>query len=131
MVKKGFLKTLEVFLAVTSVLIFVMFVNSNNIYSNSDVEYSILSNLAKDDSFRENLYLISNVCYSKYENHSTIDVIKQIMPDYLNYTFCVYDETDFRIDTLPSKKILVDSYYFSSNDYIYSPKIARLFYWTE
>lgn len=129
--KKGFLKTMEVFITVTIVLIFVMYVNSNSIVSNTDVRHHILNDLANDDYFRTSVFSVSNTCYSKQDNHSSILIINELMPDYLNYTFCVYEDPNFKISGLPDKKIAVDNYYFSSNEFIYSPRIARIFYWTK
>lgn len=129
--KKSFLKTLEVFLAITIVFIFMFITQDGNmINNNNDIIYDVVGFLSNDVQFRNDIYSIENDCVEKGSSHNITTKIESILPKYLDYTICVYDDPNFRITTLPDKKITVDSYYFSTDEFSYNPRLARLFYWS-
>jgi hypothetical protein len=120
---------MEAFLAVSVVLIFIFLTQGNNISKTSTLENKVLGILSNDEEFRNDVLSMNNYCVNRGSNLTINHKIDEIFPNYLNYTFCVYDDPRFRIDTLPDKKIYVDSYYFSGDISNYKPKVAKLFYW--
>jgi hypothetical protein len=127
--KKAFLKVLEVFLAITIVFVFMIITQNKNLIQSNNLDYNILGFKSSDSGFRDKIYSMNNQCVKKGAGNPINIEIEEILPTYLNYTVCVYDDPKFRIDDLPDKKIFVDSYYFSSDEFSYRPKVAKIFYW--
>jgi hypothetical protein len=128
--KKGFLKTIEVFLAITIVFVFILMTQNKNIAASEQENKNVLTFLSSDESFRSNIYSINNYCVNKGSRLAINDRIESILPKYLNYTMCVYDDPNFRITSLPDKKIYVETYYFASDGFLFKTRIAKLFYWS-
>ena len=127
--KKAFLKIIEVFLAITIVFVFLLMTQNKNFLTNNQDTKNVVGFLSSDESFRNDVYSINNYCVNKGSNLSINGKIESILPKYLNYTVCVYDDPNFRITTLPDKKISVDTYYFAADGFTYKPVIVKLFYW--
>jgi len=127
--KKAFLKIIEVFLAITIVFVFMMMTQSKSVSLSNVEDRKMLEFLSSDESFRSDIYAINNYCVKKGSGLPINQKIESALPKYLNYTICVYDDPNFKIETLPDTKIYVDSYYYSANGFTYNKKIAKLFYW--
>jgi len=127
--KKGFLKILEVFLAITIVFIFILYTQNKNIQKSDQLDYRVFEYLSYDTQFRDAIFITNNFCISKGDNKTINKKIEAVLPQFLNYTICVYGDINFRVTSLPDKKIFAESYYFSSHNYSYAPRVARLFYW--
>lgn len=127
--KKAFLKIIEVFLAITIVFVFIMMTQSKSFSMNNIENTKMLEFLSSDESFRSDIYAINNYCVKKGSGLSINQKIESALPKYLNYTICVYDDPNFKIDSLPDTKIYVDSYYYAADSYTYKQKVAKLFYW--
>ena len=127
--KKAFMKTIEVFLAITIVFVFILMTQNKNVSLDNVESLNTLQFLSSDQSFRDNIYAINNYCVNKGYGLLVNQKIEEVLPKYLNYTVCVYDDPRFKIDNLPDKKVYVDTYYFATDGFTYKPKVAKLFYW--
>jgi len=127
--KKGFLKIMEVFLAITMVFIFMLYTQNRNIQASDQLDYQVFEYLSFDSEFRDAIFLSNNFCISKGDNKTINRKVEEILPLFLNYTICAYEDPNFKINSLPDKKIYVESYYFSSLNYSYNPRVVKLFYW--
>lgn len=127
--KKAFLKIIEVFIAITIVFVFIMMTQSKTVVQNDVESRKIMQFLSTDEGFRSDVYSINNYCVKKGSGLRMNQRIESALPKYLNYTLCVYNDPNFKIDGLPDKKVYVDSYYFSADNYSYDGRIAKLFYW--
>ncbi|MBN2880452.1 hypothetical protein JXM83_00205 [Candidatus Woesearchaeota archaeon] len=128
--KRGFLKTMEVFIAITIVLVFALYVNNNNIVKANEIAVGALDVLARDSEFRSLVFDISNVCYDKGAGTLLVDKIDEIFPEYLDYKVCIFEDVNFKINDLPDVRVYVESYYFSAKYFEYSPRVVKIFYWS-
>lgn len=124
--KRGFVKILEMFLAVTIVFIFLMLVipRGTRLYS-EEPDISVLYSISKNSEFR-NAVLLGN---NSYVNDSIRNALDANSLSRLNFTFSISSNPNF-VATLPfDKAVMSYSMFISSEDSNYGPKILRIYAW--
>ncbi|MBN1503312.1 hypothetical protein JW930_07270 [Candidatus Woesearchaeota archaeon] len=123
---KGFMKTMEVFLAIIMATVFIFYLLPQFTgVQTTEQSIRVLKNLEKNDEFR-NFVTRNTGCYNN--TNTTVDSFMQsyLSEDY-EYQFCIAATPD----ALPNVKVPVDTLFMTGNLTDYSPRIVRLYYWTE
>jgi hypothetical protein len=124
--KRGFVKILEMFLAVTIVFIFLMLAipRGTRLYS-EEPDLSLLYSLSKNSEFRNAILLGNN----SYVNASIRNALDANSLSRLNFTFSISSNPNFVAAFLPDAMIISYSMFISSENSNYGPKILRIYAW--
>jgi len=126
--KKAFLKTAEVLLAVVIGATFLIYVFPSSLTRAEQEPLAILSNLEYNDEFRHDLML----------NKSCIDAdaeIRKYLPARFKYSyeFSILNISELNKvpEDLPEdRRIYVESVFVAGNNSEYDPKVLKLYYWS-
>lgn len=116
--KKGFMKTLEVVIAVLITFIFVIFIIPQSELGVKDKKKAILEELHSDPSFRSCALVRNTDCI--------IDAINDVLPATYDFKVLITSRPDEAIDDLPRKELYVDTFFFAEVD---QPTIVKVYYW--
>jgi hypothetical protein len=124
--RRGFVKILEMFLAVTIVFIFLMLAipRGTRLYS-EEPDLSVLYGLSKDSGFR-NAVLSGN---NSYINASIRNALDANSLSRLNFTFSVSSNPNFVAASPQDEMTISYSMLISSEHSNYGPKILRIYAW--
>jgi hypothetical protein len=122
MVKKAFVKTLEIFLVIIFTSIFLMILLQRQFSSSTLENERYLIELEKDPEFRDYLSQ-STGCFNS--STSSSGYIRQYLPSKFDYTLCINTEPE----ELPRKDVYLDSLFFTGNITSIQSKKIRLYYW--
>jgi len=124
--RHGFVKTLEMFLAVAIIFIFLIFAipQSARLYSPGQ-DLSVLEWLSEEEAFRQAV-LAGN---SSYINSSIRNILDENGLSMLNFTFSVSSNPNFVLQAIPAEQTISYSMFISAEGSSYSPKILRIYAW--
>jgi hypothetical protein len=123
MVKKAYMKTIEILLVIVISTIFIFAIMPSE--SNEDfINQEYLSNLEKDDFFRD--FASANTgCYNTLNANTATRSIERYLPPEYGYIICVGEKTE-----PPDKdRMFVDSLVIVGNHTKLNRKIVWLYYW--
>ena len=121
MVKQGFLRTLEVVIAIAITFIFLtVFIPTNNLAKVRLQNLDLLSTFDNDEPFRYCVLTENVSCVN-----STLSPYLQLY----DYTFNISASVNAHT-SLPEKRIMAESAFIAGNSSLYSPRIIRLYYWS-
>ena len=126
MVKKAFLKTFEVLIAIVLTLIFIiLLVPREDISEPRGNKIEIMNKLEKYPEFRAGV--IENTgCFNRSSGNIISDTIDNYLSSRYDYYLCIDDAAE----NLPDKRVYVDSVFITGNITNFQHKIVRLYYWT-
>lgn len=122
--KKGYMRTLEVMLALVLTFAFVLYILPA---PDSTVEKgvdAVLLSFIDDQSFRAEAFNITS-CINKGDATALNSLLDNSLPQGINYAIC----PEGTLPTLPRKKVNAQSIYFAGNITNSTNKIIRLYYW--
>ena len=126
MVKKGYMKTLEVLFAiVVTVIFFVILVPVKDVSEEKDETFSILGALLKDSVFREAAISLSEACYNASSSNNLTEKVEQYLFSDYTYHICL----NVKKDGLPEEKIFIETSFITGNITDYKHRQVRLYYW--
>ena len=118
--KKGYLRTLEVMVAVLLTFAFVAYVLQDYTEKEGPSKaVNLLTPLAND---------IRN-CYTINCVDSAIDSYDPDFSRKYDYLINISSDPNAVVTGLPAKNVYVDSVFISGNESLYSPKIIKIYYW--
>jgi hypothetical protein len=122
MVKKAFMKTVEILLAIVLTTFFVLMLMPQESSMHESKKTSYLIYLESDPAFRE-LAATNDACF---DSGSEVDwIIRQYLPQNYDYVFCAGTSTG----NLPHRSVYVDTLFFAGETSDVSFKTLRLYYW--
>lgn len=133
--KKGFMKTVEVFIAAMITFTFVLIILPPNYDYRNDLSDSLLDNIEDDEDFRRCVIEVME----QDKRCMSSDCIKKIIRNSLygdyNYTCVLFDNpTDgpepVFPESLADREIFSHSIVFSGNTTYHDPHVFKLFYWS-
>ncbi|MBI3034399.1 hypothetical protein HYY72_04515 [Candidatus Woesearchaeota archaeon] len=119
--KKGFLRTVEVVIAIAMTFIFlIVFIP----------EYASTKPALKNENALETLYKNPDfrACITS-ENSTCINQSLSKRLENYDYAFNISKSPDERSTNLPQKRIFSESAFISGNNSAYEPRIMRIYYW--
>jgi competence protein ComGC len=126
MVKKAYMKTIEMLLVMVISTIFLLLILPKQNYRESMQKESYLIHLEKDETFRD--FVTGNIgCYNSTPKNTITVLVEKHIPKEFDYTICI-DKTP---RTLPIKDIFIDSLVIAGNYSQTEFKTIRLYYWSE
>jgi len=126
MVKKGFMKTMEILLVIVLTTIFVLTVIPRSSENKRDEQKFYLNTLEKNEEFRDFL-INNNNCFNSTEDIVSVELLRGYVPLEYDFKLCI---DDIPTDS-PSKDVIVDTLFFSGNMTDVDTKIIRLYYWVK
>jgi hypothetical protein len=122
--KKGFMRTLEAFVAIMMTILFVIFILPDNRTDTVDSpNINVLEILSQDYTFRNCIIIENYTCVQSYFDEH-IDV------GYYNYTFNISSDYSARA-RIRRDNVFLKTFFVAGNDTVYEPKILKLYYWRE
>jgi hypothetical protein len=122
--KKGFMKTLEAFLAILVTVIFIiLMVPQSPSRTELEEDFGLLDILAQDEEFRNCVITENNSCVRVFLDN-TIDI------GYYNYTFNISTDTTSSA-RIKKGDVYLKTYFIATNLSAYDPKILKLYYWKD
>ncbi|MFC1697755.1 hypothetical protein ACFL1H_05455 [Nanoarchaeota archaeon] len=118
--KKGWIRTVEVTIAIVIVLAFMISIVPTP-QQRSLTNFNLLQSLENNDIFRNCLIEENNTCI--------YNIIDERLIDSYNFNFTITNSTDITLPNLPDKDITSESLVISGNETYYNPLIIRLWYW--
>jgi len=124
MVKKAYMKTIEMLLVMVVSTIFLLVILPKQNYRDNMQKESYLIHLEKDETFRD--FITDNTaCYNSTPKNTITVLVDRHVPKEFDYTICI-DKTP---TILPKKDIFIDSLVIAGNYSQTDFKIVRLYYW--
>ena len=118
--KNGFMKTVEVFIAVMITFTFLLVFLPSNVSVVEDQSLFRLQNLERNDKFRNCVLQRDYSCIN-----TTIDVIFESR---YNYDYLIYTRTESE-KTFNETTIRTYSWFYAGNQTSYDPTVFKLYYW--
>lgn len=120
--KKGFMRTVEILVAVIITFMFIIFVIPKYIeFQREGPDLEILRILEDDDEFRG--------CVLEEDRACVNSKINDTIPMRYDYNFDVSEDPGVGRYDLPEKHIYVETTYIAGNETTYTPKTVKLYYW--
>lgn len=119
--KKGYLRTLEVLIAFVITFSFLAITMTSPIITKNDKQENVLSKLAFDVEFREEVIKLQG-CEEKSDNTKITNITSTV----LNYNFVICKN---KKPELPLKNVYVDSVYITGNVTNINLDPIKLYYW--
>lgn len=119
--KKGFMKTVEVFMAVLVTFGFILAVLPKDVPDLDDQSIFRLKNLDIDDNFRNCVIRSDTACIN-----ATIDLLFE---GRFLYDYEIYDAGDTPTLFVDENEVRTYSWFYAGNFTSYDPKTFKLFYW--
>lgn len=126
MVKKAFMKTIEVLLVIVISSIFIISITEDKSQLTRTSHDSYLINLERDSSFRD-FVTNNNACFNSTPQNNLTLLIQRYIPIEYDYVIC----TGPTVGALPEKDIYVDTLVHAGNYSETNFKTVKLYYWTE
>ncbi len=134
MVKKAFMKTVEIMLVIVITTIFMLVIipqGSTNIIKEREPYLIYLQELPEFRNFVSN----NDGCFDSGESNTVDNLIRRYLPDEYYYTLCLNARMQssnylFNYGT-PQKEVHVDTLLFAGNYTNINIKTVRLYYWSE
>ena len=126
MVKKAYMKTIEILLVVVLTTIFLVLIIPGRESLSRSKHSSYLINLEKNDDFR-NFVTNNNACFNSTPANTATALIERYLPQEFDYTLC----TGPKIESVPEKDVYIDLLVIVGNYTYTNFKTIRLYYWTE
>jgi len=125
MVKKAFMKTFEVLIAIVLTLIFViLMVPKENTSELKGEGIKIMNLMEKYPDFISET-IENDGCFNRTSSNKLANLTEEYISGSYSYYICV----DSAATNLPNKRIYVDSVFMTGNITNYQHKIVRLYYW--
>lgn len=123
MMKKGMMRTVEIFLAAMITFTFVLIILPPKYDYQEDLSNSLLQNIESDEDFRQCVIEEDSACIS--------ESIKRSLFGYYNFSYVIFDDPldEPILSGLPNRKINTFSIVVSGNESYYNPKVFKLYYW--
>jgi len=127
--KKAFLRTAEVLLAIVIGATFLVYVFPNSlIRAQEEPPLELLSNLGNNDEFRQLVLLNKSRCIDADAE------IRKFLPARFKYSyeFNMLDISELNKipqDLPKDKRIYVDTFFIAGNNSEYKPMVLKLYYW--
>jgi hypothetical protein len=127
--KKAFLKTAEVLIAIVVGATFLIYIFPASPAAKAEPALGLLKILESNNEFRELVLLNKSLC---------IDcdaAVRKYLPDRFKYSY-QFDMLDISElgkmpDDLPgNKRVYVESLFIAGNSTEYSPRVIKLYYWS-
>jgi len=126
MVKKAYIKTLEVMIAIIVTAMFVvLLVPMRDISTQKEEKFFIMDALSKDSDFRINVVTTTKGCY----NSTSLNDLTQKVEEYLLEDYTYFICLDEKKTELPEKKIFLETSFITGNMTNYTQRVVRLYYW--
>jgi hypothetical protein len=125
MVKKAYIKTIEILLVIIISTIFIFAIIPKQETLRRDDLKDILFILGENPYFRS--FASENTGCFDSETMIVSDLIEPYLPQSFNYILCI----DSLPDTLPNKDVFAESFFFSGNHTEVQKKVLRLYYWAK
>ena len=122
--KKGYMRTLEVFLAFILTFSFIVLLFDEPFIGNYEKKEVVLEKLFTNKVFRNNIFSLVGTC----EYDTDLTVISNMTKDLIgDYSFAICND---KKPSLPKKNVYVDSILITGNitDILDNP-IVKLYYW--
>ena len=126
MVKKAYMKTIEMLLVMVISTIFLLIILPKQNYCDNMQKESYLIHLEKDETFRH-FITDHTACYNSTPKNTLTVLVDRHVPKEFEYKICI-DKTP---NTLPKKDIFIDSLVIAGNYSQTDFKTIRLYYWSE
>ena len=126
MVKKAYMKTIEILLVVVLTTVFLVLIIPGQESLTRSKHPSYLINLETNDDFR-NFVTNNNACFNSTPANTATGLIERYLPLEFDYTLC----TGLKIESVPQKEVFIDSIVIIGNHTHTNFKTIRLYYWTE
>jgi len=124
MVKKAYLKSIEMLIVIVLTLVFLVVVIPRQESLDIGQKKNILINLQDSEVFRD-FVINNNGCFNSTPTNSVTLLINQYIPQEYDYKVC----TGPKARTLPEKTVYIDSLMFAGNLSNTEFKTIRLYYW--
>ena len=119
--KKGFMKTLEVVIAIMITFLFVLFIIPQSEFSGKkDKKIMVFEDLQNDPDFRTCVLARDQLCVYQF--------IDGVLPNTYDFKVLITSKPEETLDNLPKKELYVDSFFFAHVD---QPIIVKVYYWIE
>ena len=120
MQKKGFIRTMEAFLAIVFTFAFLLVIVPANTPSGSTENIHILLNFEQNNQFRQCAIAQNTTCVE--------NLITGQLPGIYEYTLLITSDAN-AVPTLPVQQTFSESLYLVGNNTAHAPTIVKLFYW--
>ncbi|MBW2995046.1 hypothetical protein KY312_01735 [Candidatus Woesearchaeota archaeon] len=125
--KKAFLKTAEVMIAIVVAATFLIYIFPSSPVRQQQEPVSILETLEDNDEFRQLLMLNNSRCID-----ADAEIRKHLPARFkYSYEFNILDISDIDKvpDLPPDKTVYVETLLVAGNNSQYEPKVLKLYYW--
>jgi len=126
MVKKAYMKTIEMLLVIVLSSIFLLVVVPKQASVERTENPSYLISLEKNSQFRD-FVNANNGCYDSNQGAVINRLVVDYLPDEYDYTICI----GRKASSLPQKNLFVDTLFVSGNYTNINYKVVRLYYWAK
>ena len=123
MVKKGFMKTMEIVFAIVLTTLFLMMVIPDNRLNQKSVSEPRLIKLESNQNFRD--FIGSNEGCFNSSNTLLDAIIRNYLSMEYDFIFCINDRTTY----LPNKDVITDTMFYAGNISELNYKTIRLYMW--
>jgi len=124
MVKKAFIRTLEILIVIIVTTIFLLVIIPKQAINTEDKVQLYLINLEKNADFRS--FVSQNTgCYNSSTSFIINTLIEEYLPSNYDYLIC----SDAKATELPETRVVVDTLFFAGNITSVNYKTVRLYYW--
>ncbi|MFH2020111.1 MAG: hypothetical protein ABIJ34_01775 [archaeon] len=125
MVKKAFIKTLEILFVIIISVFFLVAVIPRQYANFEKGRTSYLLKMENDEEFRT-FVTANNVCFNSSQDNVATRLTSRYLPGIYSYIIC----TGPSVSSLPPQDISVDTLFFAGNYSSTNFKILKLYYWT-
>ncbi len=119
--KKGFMKTVEVFIAILVTFTFILAVLPKQVPDINDQSIFRLKNIDEDDTFRNCVLRDDSACIN-----TTLD---ELLEGRFLYEYEIYESGKVSHLVVDENEVRTYSWFYAGNYTLYQPTIFKLFYW--